>query len=577
MSVETVNVQPQRESYDAIVVGSGISGGWAAKELCEKGLKTLVLERGRPVEHGDYPTEHTPPWEMEHRGQGSEPEIQQDYPMQSMAGPFNAYNKHFFVKDSKHPYTFDDDSPFLWVRGYHQGGRSLTWGRQCYRWSDLDFTANLREGVAVDWPIRYADIAPWYDYVEEYAGISGREEGLPQLPDGVFQPPMDMNVVEQHVRRGIEDAYQNRTMTIGRTAVLTRAKPDQGRSACHYCGPCSRGCSVGAYFSSQASTLPAARRTGNLTMRCNSIVHSVKYDRETGRASGVRVVDRETKATREYDADVVFLCASALGSTKILLNSTSNAFPNGLANSSGTLGHYIMDHHFKVGAEATMEGFEDTYYYGNRPNGIYIPRFRNLDGEYGPSDGDVDFLRGYGYQGGASRPSWQRGMDEAGIGADLKHRLREPGPWRMYLLGFGEILPYEDNYVELDDDTKDEWDMPALHASVELKENEEKMREDMKTQAAEMLAAAGGTDVTPFEGRYWPGEGIHEMGGARMGRDPATSVLNEYNQAHDVPNLFVTDGACMTSGGCQNPSITYMALTARAVDYAVTQMENGSL
>jgi len=572
--MDAPNIAPQRKTYDAIVVGSGITGGWAAKEFTEKGLDTLVLERGRNVTHGDdYITEHKPSWEMDFQGQGNKQEFEEHYPRQSMAGPFNAYNKHFFVKDSKYPYTFDEKEPFLWVRGYHLGGRSITWGRQCYRWSDLDFTANARDGVGIDWPIRYDDVAPWYDYVEEFAGISGREEGLPHLPDGQFQPPMEMNAGEKKIKAGLENAYQDRMMTIGRSAVLTEPKPEQGRAACHYCGPCARGCTVGAYFSSLSSTLPAARETGNMTLECDSIVHSVKYDSETGRASGVRVIDRKTKETREYEGRVVFLCASALGSTKILLNSTSSRFPNGLANSSGMLGRGIMDHHFKVGASGTIPGLEDRYYYGDRPNGIYIPRFRNLSGQ----DGDVDFLRGYGYQGAAYREGWTRALGEEGFGASLKHQLRDPGQWRMYLGAFGEILPDDDNYVELDDEQNDEWGIPVLRMHVSLGENEKAMREDMKAQAAEMLEAAGATEVSTYEQRYWPGEGIHEMGGARMGRDPDSSVLNGHNQAHDVPNLFVTDGACMTSAGWQNPSITYMALTARAVDYAVKEMERDNL
>jgi len=571
--MDAPNIAPQRKKYDAIVVGSGITGGWAAKEFTEKGLDTLVLERGRDVTHGaGYVTEHKPSWEMDYHGQGNQQEFDEHYPRQSMAGPFNAYNKHFFVKDSKYPYAFDEEEPFLWVRGYHLGGRSITWGRQCYRWSDLDFTANAREGIAVDWPIRYDDIAPWYDYVEKFAGISGREEGLPHLPDGQFLPPMEMNAGEKEIKASLERAYDDRMMTIGRAAVLTESLPDQNRQACHYCGPCSRGCTAGAYFSSLSSTLPAARDTGNMTLKCDSIVHSVKYDAETGRASGVRVVDRKTQDTREYEGRVVFLCASALGSTKILLNSTSSRFPNGLANSSGTLGRGIMDHHFKVGASGIIPGLEDRYYYGNRPNGIYIPRFRNLNGQ----DPNVDFLRGYGYQGGAYREGWTRALSEDGFGTDLKNALRDPGQWRMNLYGFGETLPDEDNYVELDDET-DEWGIPLLRTHVSLGDNEEAMREDMKQQAAEMLEAAGATEVEPYEQRYWPGEGIHEMGGARMGRDPETSVLNAHNQAHDVPNLFVTDGACMTSSGWQNPSITYMALTARAVDYAVEEMKRDNL
>lgn len=568
------NIAPQSDPYDAIVVGSGITGGWAAKELTEKGLDTMVLERGRHVEHGkDYVTEHKPPWEMKFRGEGSEQEWQKEYPMQSQAGPVDAYTKHFYVKDTKHPYTFDDDSPFLWVRGYQLGGRSITWGRQCYRWSDLDFTANAREGIAVDWPIRYEDIAPWYDYVEQFAGISGKKEGLPHLPDGQFLPPMEMNAAEKQVAAGIDEAFDDRMMTVGRAAVLT--ENHNGRAACHYCGPCDRGCSTGSYFCSLSATLPAARATGNLTVECDSIVHRVMYDAEKGRATGVRVIDRKTHEERAYRGRIVFLCASTLGSTKILLNSTTPRFPNGLANSSGALGHYLMDHVFLSGATATVPGLADRYHYGNKPTGIYIPRFRNL----GPDrDSDVDFLRGYGCEGGASRPSWGRAIGQRGFGAELKERLRDPGPWQMWIGGWGEMLPREENYVELDDETTDEWGIPALRIHCSFGENEKAIRQDMATELAKTLDGAGCTEVEPFiDEDALPGECIHEMGTARMGRDPDTSVLNRWNQAHDVPNLFVTDGACMTSSACQNPSITYMALTARACDYAVKEMKRGNL
>ncbi|SMO62194.1 GMC family oxidoreductase [Fodinibius sediminis] len=560
------------EEYDAIVIGSGISGGWAAKELTEKGLKTLVLERGRDVKHGeDYDTEHMPPWEAKFRGQGDRKLLEEEYPMQLRSNVINEYNYHFFVNDKKHPYQTDDENPFLWVRGYQVGGRSLTWGRQTYRWSDLDFEANRREGIAVDWPIRYKDIAPWYDYVEEFIGVSGQAEGLEHLPDSKFLPPMDLNCVEKDVKEKIESNFEYRHMTIGRCAVLT--EPHKGRGACHYCGPCSRGCSVGAYFSSQSSTLPAARKTGNLTLRPNSIVHSIIYDKETNRATGVRVIDRLTKESREFHAKVVFLNASALGSTQIMLNSTSDAFPNGIANSSGVLGHYLMDHHFRVGASGLFEGYEDSYYHGNRPNGIYIPRFRNIN-EQTKQD---NFVRGYGFQGGASRPSWGRGTSMQGFGKDFKKKLRDPGPWHFGMTAFGEILPYEDNHVRLSPDKTDDWDIPQLEIHASIKENEENMREDMAQTAVEMLEAAGGKDVSPYFGEYLVGEGIHEMGTARMGRDPETSVLNAHNQTHDVPNLFVTDGACMTSAACQNPSLTYMALTARAVDFAVNEMNKGNL
>ncbi|MCW9706470.1 GMC oxidoreductase [Fodinibius salsisoli] len=569
--IKEYNISQSPEQYDAIVVGSGISGGWAAKELTENGLKTLLLERGRDVKHGeDYKTEHMPPWEAEFRGRGDRKLFEEEYPMQLRSDVINEYNYHFFVNDKEHPYQTDEEDPFLWVRGYHVGGRSLTWGRQTYRWSDLDFEANLNDDIAVDWPIRYEDIEPWYDYVENFIGVSGQEEGLDHLPDGQFLPPMDMNCVEKDVREKIKNNFEYRTMTIGRCAVLT--EPHKGRGSCHYCGPCSRGCSVGAYFSSQSSTLPAARKTGNLTLRPNSIVHSIIYDKETNRATGVRVIDRLTKETKEFYANVIFLNASALGSTQIMLNSTSEAFPNGIANSSGVLGHYLMDHHFRVGASGSFEGYTDRYYHGNRPNGIYIPRFRNIN-EQTIQD---SFIRGYGFQGGASRSGWGRGTNMKGFGEEFKNKLRDPGQWNFWLTAFGEILPYEDNYAELSDKT-DDWGIPQLEIHGSIKDNEHSMRKDMAATAAEMLEAAGAKNVSTNENEYLLGEGIHEMGTARMGRDPKTSVLNAHNQAHDVPNLFVTDGACMTSAACQNPSITYMALTARAVDFAVEEMKKGNI
>lgn len=571
--MSTPNISSGPDEYDVIVVGSGISGGMAAKEFTEKGLETLVLERGRMVEHReDYPTEMTRPWEADFRGQENRRKMREEKYIQAQAGPVNEHNAHFFINDRENPYTEADDSSFLWIRGDQVGGRSLMWGRQCYRMSDLDFEANARDGFGNDWPIRYDDIAPWYDYVEEFAGISGREEGLPHLPDGQFLPPMDLNCVERHVRGEMDETFDHRMLTIGRVANLT--EPHNGRGSCQYRNICSRGCSYGAYFSTQSATLPAARQTGNLTLRPNSIVYRVMYDPETNRATGVRVIDRETEEEREFHADLVFLCASAIGSIQILLNSTSNRFPNGLANSSGTLGHYLMDHHFMVGASADFPGFEDQYYYGKRPNGIYIPRFRNLGD---PVTDYPDFVRGYGYQGGAGRAGWGRGVAEAGFGTELKEELRKPGQWSMSINAFGEIVPRHENYVELDPDVTDAWGIPVPRFHCSLGENEEAMREDMKASAAEILEAAGGENVEPWEASYSFGEGIHEMGGARMGSDPDESVLNQWNQAHDVPNLFVTDGSCMPSGGCQNPSITYMALTARAVEYAVEQLDNGEL
>lgn len=571
MKKKNVFISSPSEKYDAIVVGSGISGGWAAKELTEKGLKTLVLERGRDVKHGeDYVTEHMPNWEAEFRGLGNRKLMEDEYPMQHRANVMNEFNRHFFVNDKEHPYQTDEEQPFLWVRGYQVGGRSLIWGRQCYRWSDLDFEANKKEGIAIDWPIRYKDIAPWYSYVEEFVGITGQEEGLSHLPDSKFLPPMEMNCIEKEVKKKIESNFEYRMMTIGRAAVLTQ--PHKGRGGCHYCGPCSRGCSVGAYFSSQSSTLPAARKTGNLTLRPNSIVHSIIYDKETNRATGVRVIDRLTKETREYHAKVVFLNASTLGTTQIMLNSTSDAFPNGIANSSGVLGHYLMDHHFRVGASGTFEGYEDRYYKGNRPNGIYIPRFQNIN-----ESTKKDFLRGYGYQGGAGRANWRRGVNLDLLGEDLKNELQDPGQWSFGMTAFGEILPYEDNFAKLSGTETDNWGIPQLEIQGSIKENEKKMRKDMASSAVEILEAAGGKDVNPYFGEYLLGEGIHEMGTARMGHDPKTSVLNSHNQTHDVPNLFVTDGSCMTSAACQNPSLTYMALTARAVDYAVKELNKQNI
>ena len=564
------NVAPKKETYDAIVVGSGISGGWAAKELCEKGLETLVLERGPRIEHGSYPTEHVPEWQFKYRGRGNRQLYEREYEVQRECYAMNEATRSFFVNDAEHPYV--QEEPFSWIRGYHLGGRSLTWGRQVYRWSDLDFEANAQDGHGVDWPIRYADIESWYDYVEKHVGISGETLGLPQLPDGQFMPPMQMSCVERDVREKIEGTYPDRVMTIGRVAVLTQAH--DGRAPCHYCGPCQRGCSTGSYFSSLSSTLPAAQKTGNLTIRCDSVVTEVLYDEEKGKATGVRVVDRESKKPLEFQARVVFLCASALGSTQILLNSTSNRFPDGLGNDSGALGHYLMDHLYAAGAYGDVDGKADEFFYGHRPNGIYLPRFRNVGGA--ASDG-LDFTRGYGYQGGANRAGWSRAVGKSGFGADLKEELRRPGRWTMGLGGFGEMLPRKENYAKLDPEKKDAWGVPLLRIRCTHSENERAMKKDFVQQGAEMLEAAGVKNVGTYDSDAPPGLGIHEMGTARMGRDPETSVLNGWNQVHAAPNVFVTDGACMTSSACQNPSITYMALTARAADHAVQEMKRTNL
>ncbi|MEO1448477.1 MAG: GMC family oxidoreductase [Bacteroidota bacterium] len=551
-------------TFDAIVVGSGISGGWAAKELCEKGLKTIVLERGRDVKHvADYPTTMKDPWELEH-GNRVTAEDRKNSPIQSSIYAFTQASKHFFVNDLENPYTNPEDQPFLWLRGYHVGGRSLIWGRQSYRLSPMDFEANAKDGMAPAWPISYDDIAPWYDYVESFAGISGQNEGLPQLPDGQFLPPMEMNCVEKHVKGAIAENFDDRMMTIGRTANLT--VPHKGRGNCQYRNRCRRGCPYGGYFSSNASTLPAAQATGNLTLRPHSIVHSIIFDEETQKAKGVRIIDGETNKTVEYFAKVVFLCASALGSTQILLNSTSASFPDGLGN-RGALGRYLMDHNFRVGARAEFPEFNDKHYYGRRPNGIYVPRFRNI------KEQRSDYVRGFGYQGAARRTGWTRGKSTPGFGAEWKDSLTEPGSWYMSFTGFGECLPYKENKVELNHDVVDKWGLPTLFIQAKFRENELVMRKDMANSAAEMLEAAGGKNVKTYDSNSVPGEGIHEMGTARMGHDPETSVLNKWNQIHGVPNVFVTDGAAMASSACQNPSLTYMALTARAVDYAVGEMK----
>ena len=574
-AIRTEAIRPGREPYDAIVVGSGISGGWAAKELAEKGLRTLVLERGRGVVHGaDYVTEHRAPWETPFRGRGDRRHAEGRQFRQMKAGPYNENTAHWYVDDVDHPYeTAEDDAAdeFLWVRGYHLGGRSVMWGRQTYRLSPMDFEANAREGRGTPWPIGYDDVAPWYSYVERFAGISGEARGLRQLPDSEFLPAMPMTAVETRVKESIARDFDGRAMTIGRAAILTRAH--EGRAGCHYCGPCDRGCTPGSYFCSLSSTLPAAQATGNLTVRPNSIVHSLVYDEGRDRVTGVRVVDRETKEEMVFNGKLVFLNASAIGSAAILMNTRTPRFSDGLGNQSGLLGKGIMDHHFKVGAYGEVPGFEDRYVYGNRPNGIYIPRFQNLP--WDPSS-NRDFARGYGYQGGSGRAGWARGAGLPGVGVALKESLREPGPWSFTMFPFGEVLAYDDNRMELTDQV-DEWGVPIPRVVGSIRDNEIRMREGMKTDGAEMLEAAGAVNVGTFDQPYRLGEGIHEMGTARMSATPQTGCVDEFNRVHEVPNLYVTDGACMTSAGCQNPSLTYMALTARAVDHAVTAVNRGDL
>lgn len=563
---------PQRLEYDAIVVGSGITGGWAAKELCERGLRTLVVERGRAVEHGHYPTEWTAPWEFRHRGRGDRARYARDYPIQSKNYAFGEATEHFFVNDREHAYVTPEGQPFRWIRGYQLGGRSLLWGRVVWRWSDLDFGANLRDGHGTDWPIRYADLAPWYAHVERFVGVAGDRDGIPHLPDGEFLPGWEMNCAEQFVRAGIERAFPGRRMIMTRVANLTR--DHEGRTRCQARNQCARGCSFGAYFSSLSATLPAARRTGRLTVVTDAIAERVLYDERRDRATGVRVLDAHTGAAREFRGRVVFLCASAFGTTQLLLNSRSPRFPTGLANSSGVLGQYVMDHHSKAGARGTVPGFEDRDVFGRRPAGTYIPRFRNLGGR---DDGRAGFLRGYGMQGGAGRAGWGRGATAAGLGTELKARLRTAGPWEMTYQGYGECLPDARNHLALDPVRTDRWGIPLLHVNVAWRTNERAMRADVQTAAAEMLEAAGCRDVRTYDDDAPPGFSVHEMGGARMGRDPKTSVLDGHNRAHDVPNLFVTDGACMASNSCVNPSLTYMALTARAAHRAVELLNRREL
>ncbi|WP_258099151.1 GMC oxidoreductase [Marinoscillum pacificum] len=560
--------QSNTNYYDAIVVGSGISGGWATKILAEGGMKTLMLERGRMLRHGEYPTAGLDPWDMPNRGVLT-PEQNQEYNKQTRTGWISFDNKDMFVKDVNNPY--DEDKRFDWIRGYQVGGRSITWGRQTYRLSDLDFEANAKEGIGVDWPIRYKDLAPWYDYVEKYVGISGQAMGLPHLPDGQFLPPMELNCVEQHTKEIIESTFDSRYLTIGRVTNLTQQH--NGRGPCQYRNRCIRGCPYSGYFSSLSSTIPDAEKSGNLTIRANSVVLSVIYDESTGKASGVRIVDAETKETHEFFAKVIFLNASAIGSTSILMNSISDRFPNGMGNDSDQLGRNLMDHHYRVGAMGFIDGFEDKYYKGRRPNGIYIPRFRNLD-EATKRD---DYLRGFGYQGGAGRAGFDQSAYTDGYGAEYKEQLMKPGPWSMSLVGFGEMLPDPSNRVYLNHDKKDPYGMPTVTFDCEFKDNELAMRKDMKTSAAEMLEAAGFRDVREYDDLGAPGLGIHEMGTARMGHDPKTSVLNKWNQVHGAENVFVTDGAAMTSSACQNPSLTYMALTARAAHYALDQVKKKNL
>ncbi len=553
--------------YDAIVVGSGMSGGWAAKELTEKGLKTLVLERGRDLRHiTDYPTATKDPWELPHNNRATS-EDRAAQPIQSKLYLYDQSTKHHFVNDVENPYQ--QAQPFNWFRGYHVGGRSLMWARHVFRYSDLDFSANQREGVGIDWPIRYADIAPWYEHVERFIGASGENSGLPQLPAQVLQPPFEMNALEKHLRTQMSGKFTDRKLICSATAVLSREH--NGRGPCQGRNQCARGCPYSAYFSSNGVTLPAAAATGNLTLQPDAIVQSLIHDEAKNRVTRVRVIDARTKKTTEYFARVVFLCASTLNSTTILLNSRSNRFPNGLGNDSDVLGHYLMDHHNGGGATGSFAGLNDRYYRGRRSTSMYIPRFRNVE------RAEQKFRRGYGYEVYTGRASWTRGVGSAEFGAAFKNEITRPGRWELFMEGYGETLPYADNRIWLDHERPDPWGMPALHVSMNYRDNERAMAVQMMDDAVEILEAAGFENVSGFNNEVVPGSVIHEMGTARMGRDPKTSVLNAHNQVHAVPNVFVTDGSCMVSSPTQNPSLTYMALTARAADHAVKELKRGAL
>jgi choline dehydrogenase-like flavoprotein len=556
----------EQHTFDAIVVGSGMSGGWAAKELCEKGLKTLVLERGRNIEHiTDYPTANMAPWEFEHHNHLTLKDKDEN-PIVSKCYAYTEATRHFFVKDKEHPYI--QIKPFDWIKAYQVGGKSLLWGRWTQRWSDLDFEANSKDGIAIDWPIRYKDIAPWYSYVEKFVGISGNRDGIPHLPDGEFQPPMEMNCLEKHFKQVVETNYPERHVIISRTANLTKGL--KGRGPCQYRDLCFRGCPFAGYFSSVSATLPAAKASGNLVLRPFSVVHSIIYDEKRQKATGVRVIDANTKQITEYFAKIIFVNAGTLNTTLILKNSVSTTFPNGLGNHSGVLGHYLMDHNYRGSVSAEYGGLQDKYTYGRRPTGIYVPRFTNLQG-----DKQRDYIRGFAYAGSGSRLTGN--VQEQSIGADYKEALTEPGNWNMQMVGMGECLPYYNNKVTLSKSKKDAWGMPLLEIDCSYKENELKMLKDILSNGQEMLATAGFKNITVKDSEQAPGLGIHEMGTARMGRDINNSVLNEHNQVWGASNVFVTDGACMTSTACQNPSLTYMALTARAVDYAVAELKRNNL
>ena len=551
---------PDNRTYDVIIIGSGITGGWAAKELCEKGLKVLMLERGRNVEHiKDYTTATTPLWELPHHGTLTPQEKKINY-VQSRHYSFREDTKHFIINDTENPYT--EAKRYDWIRADVVGGRSLLWGRASYRWSDLDFESNLRDGHGVDWPIRYKDLAPWYDHVEKFIGVSGNRDGIPHLPDGIFQPPFEMNVVEKYFKQQIESRFRDRHVIMGRTANLT--EPVKGRGQCQSRNQCLRGCPFGAYFSTNASTLPAAYATNNFTLRPHALVNRIIYDEQKQRATGVEIIDMQTKKTEEYYARIIFCNASTMATAFILLNSTSNRFPNGLGNGSDQVGRNLMDHHKGTSVTAMVDGFEDRYYFGHRPSALFIPRFRNI------KDKTPAFLRGYHMTASAYRP---QGRSEEQIGAAFKEAMCEPGGWQIGMGAYGECLPYPENRLTLDKNKKDNWGRPMMVVDCEFKVNEKAMHEDMKNTAKETLEAAGFKNIVDNSSISFPGNANHEMGTARMGHDPKTSVLNKWNQLHECPNVYITDGSCMVSSACQNPSLTYMAITVRACDHAVGELK----
>lgn len=559
--------------FDAIVIGSGMSGGIAAKELCERGLKVLVLERGRKIEHGTDYKDSVQPWEWPTNMMIPEEELAKDYAVQRQCYAVSEATKQFWVKDSEHPYTTPDDKPFTWIRGYHLGGRSLMWGRQSYRLSEMDFAANAKDGHGSDWPIRYADIKPWYDHIEKFIGVAGSNEGLAQLPDGEFLPEFPLNDAEMQFKAAVETKFPGRKVISGRVANLSVAQPhheELGRSSCQTRSICERGCSYGAYHSSLSSSLPAAERTGNLTIITDAIVHSLIHDPKTGKITGVRTIDANSKVGKVYEAKIFFLCASAIPSAQILLNSKTDANPRGLANGSDMVGRNLMDHVYALTTVGLIKG-PNTYYKGRRPTGIYIPRFRNV------SEGGDGYVRGYGYQGAVIRSDGRPLAGSPGLGAELKEKARKLGPWVVFISGFGEMLPNPENRVTLHPTRTDKWGVPIVHIDCEMGANEASMAKQIMADGKAMVEAAGGTVVMQADKPGTPGLGIHEMGTACMGKDPTKSVLNKYNQTHEISNLFCTDGAAMASSGCQNPSLTYMALSARAAHHAAEFLKEGKL